>query len=84
MCDEILVAKDGKHTACENMGELIAATGLDVTTLFPESGGICDPIECLCNVDAEVLGGRVATADEGWPWVLYVIDDAALKALGVE
>lgn len=80
MCNEILVIRDGQEIVCGRISELISATGLDVTTLYPESGGLYHPNECLCNVDAEELGGRKATEDEGWPFIAYVIEEAAIKA----
>lgn len=84
MCNEILVIKDGQSTVCENMGELSAATGLPFDVLLPELGGPHDPLDCLCHVDAEELGGRVATEDEGWPFVRYAIEDAAIHALATK
>lgn len=81
MCNEILVINGGQEIVCSNISELISATGLDVKTIYPESDGIYHPRECLCSVDAEELGGRMATEDEGWPFIAYVIEESAIKAL---
>ena len=74
MCTEARILKDGGAIACETMGQLADALGLELDAVpkFGEFTAQAD--DCLCNVRWDKLSARPATHEEGWPFPEYIIE----------
>lgn len=77
MCTLILVKGTGAPAFCETVGELAEALKVDPVAIYPIINSNADEVlqdMCLCHIDIEELGGRIATDEEGFPIPEYIIE----------